>query len=106
MVEGPFRNPLPDPDPEQTAEWKDSILAVNEKLGPERARRLLLDTISAANQDGIDLDVVSTPYLNTIHPSQQPKYPGDLALEKKLHGIIRWNAMMMVTKANKSHCLL
>ena len=37
MVEGPFRNPLPDPDPEQTTEWKDSILAVNEKLGPERA---------------------------------------------------------------------
>ena len=103
MVEGPFRNPLPDPDPEQTTEWKDSILAVNEKLGSERARRLLLDTISAANQDGIDLEVVTTPYLNTIHPSQQPKYPGDLALEKKLHGIIRWNAMMMVTKANKAH---
>ena len=103
MVEGPFRNPLPDPDPEQTVEWQDSILAVNDKLGPERARRLLLDTISSASQEGVELEVVNTPYLNTIPPSQQPAYPGDLALEKKLHGIISWNAMMMVTKANKAN---
>ena len=95
------RSALPDPDPEQTLEWQEAIRAVSDALGPERARRLLLDTMVAANEEGIEMDVVNTPYLNTIHPSQQPSYPGDIEMEKRIHGIISWNAMMMVTRANK-----
>ena len=56
-----------------------------------------------AKEEGIEIDVVNTPYLNTIHPSNQPDYPGDLDMEKKIHGIISWNAMMMVTRANKAN---
>ena len=41
-----------------------------------------MQTIGAAREEGIDIDVVNTPYLNTIHPSQQPAYPGDLEMGK------------------------
>ena len=95
------RSALPDPDPEQTLEWQEAIRAVSDALGPERGQRLLLDTMAAANEEGVEMDVVNTPYLNTIHPSQQPSYPGDIEMEKRIHGIISWNAMMMVTRANK-----
>ena len=50
-----FRDTLPDPDPEQTLEWQEAIRAVSDALGPERAHRLLLQTIAAARQEGICL---------------------------------------------------
>lgn len=79
----------------------DSIRAVKEQLGEEEARRLLHATLSAAREVGVDVDVVNTPYLNSIHPGDQGTYPGNLDLEERLHGIIRWNAMMLVTRGNK-----
>ena len=69
MGDDNFRDALPDPDPEQTLEWQEAIRAVSDALGPERAHRLLMQTIGAAREEGIDIDVVNTPYLNTIHPS-------------------------------------
>ena len=95
------RSNLPDPDPIFTKEWIESILAVNKNLGPQEARRQLLETVQAAIDAGVDIDVVNTPYTNTIAVENQGHYPGDLALEKRLHDVIRWNAMMMVTRANK-----
>ena len=92
---------LPDPDPVATQEWIDSILAVRNQIGNEEARRLLLATVRAARESGVDIDLIHTPYVNSISPSAQGAYPGDLALEQRLHDIIRWNAMMMVTRANK-----
>ena len=68
MGDNDFRDVLPDPDPEQTLEWQEAIRAVSDALGPERAHRLLLQTIGAAKEEGIEIDVVNTPYLNTIHP--------------------------------------
>ena len=50
----------------------------------ERAHRLLLETIGAAQSEGIEIDVVNTPYLNTIHPSEDPTYPGNLEIEKRI----------------------
>ena len=92
---------LPDPDPVSTQEWVDSILAVQGQQGNEEARRLLLATISAAKSAGVDIEAINSPYLNTISPSSQGAYPGNLEMEKKLHEVIRWNAMMIVTRANK-----
>ena len=46
-------------------------------------------------------DVVSSPYINTISEKDEPEYPGDLVLEKKLKSYARWNAMAMVVKANR-----
>ena len=57
-----FRDTLPDPDPEQTLEWQEAIRAVSDALGPERAHRLLLQTIAAAREEGVEMDVVNTPY--------------------------------------------
>ncbi len=84
-----------------TQEWRDSIRAVERAHGPHEARRLMLETVAAANDAGVDVDVVNTAYMNTVHPDDQGVYPGNLALEQRLHGIVRWNAMMMVTRANK-----
>ena len=95
------RSTLPDPDPITTKEWQDSVRAVVDQLGHDEAKRLLHASIEVANDLGVGIDVVNTPYLNTIHPEDQGTFPGQLELEKKLHGIIRWNAMMMVTRANK-----
>ena len=92
---------LPDPDPITTQEWIDSILAVQGQQGNEEARRLLLATITAAKAAGVDIDAINSPYLNTISPSNQGAYPGNLEIEKRLHEVIRWNAMMMVTRSNK-----
>ena len=103
MKDRKLRDVLPDPDPEQTLEWQEAIRAVSDALGPERAHRLLLETIGAAQSEGIEIDVVNTPYLNTIHPSEEPTYPGNLEIEKRIHGVITWNAMMMVTRANKAN---
>ena len=95
------RPPVDSSDPQHTDEWKDSIRQVIEQLGIEDAEHILLETLAEAKRNGIDIRPVSTPYLNTIHPDEQPTYPGNLDIESTIHGILRWNAMMMVTKANK-----
>ena len=102
MGELPFRFGTPDSDEQETYEWIESILSVIELQGKKRAERLLIDTIQAANENGLEIPkTVSTPYLNSIPSSLDSDYPGDLDIEKKLHDLIRWNAMMMVTSANK-----
>ena len=97
---------LPDPDPVATQEWIDSILAVRNQLGDKEARRILLATVNAARESGVDIDLVNTPYVNSISVSNQGNYPGDLVLEKRLHEVIRWNAMMMVTRATNTLTVL
>ena len=94
-------NSLPDEDPIQTHEWELSVKEVVEQQGVQRAERLLHSAIAAGGEVGIDIDTTTTPYLNTIAPEMQGTYPGDLEMEKRLHTINRWNAMMMVTRANK-----
>ena len=58
-------------------------------------------SIDEANGNDVDIEVVTTPYWNTISPEEQGTYPGDLNMEQQIHNVVRWNAMMMVTKANK-----
>tara|TARA_B100001559_G_scaffold241765_1_gene204767 strand:- start:9 stop:2663 length:2655 start_codon:yes stop_codon:yes gene_type:complete len=102
MGEFPFRFGTPDSDEEETFEWIESILSVIEFQGTKRAERLLIETIQAANEKGLKIPkTVSTPYLNSIPSSLDSPYPGNLDIEKRLHDLIRWNAMMMVTSANK-----
>ena len=64
-----FSNPIPDPDPKQTLEWIESIESVISDLGPNHARRILIDTLSAARKSGVNIgSLTTTPYLNTIPP--------------------------------------
>ena len=48
----------------------------------------------------LGIEVVQTPYINTISPEQEPVFPGDEEMEKRIRRIVRWNAMAMVTRAN------
>ena len=92
-----------DQDPQETQEWLESIEDALEEHGYERTRFLLETLIDYAQTKGARLPFnTSTPYINTILPSQEPEYPGDRILERNIKSIVRWNAMAMVTKANKN----
>ena len=73
-----------------------------EKDGNERAGFLLETLISFVQSRGARLDFkTKTPFVNTILPGDEPDFPGDRAMERKIKSTVRWNAMAMVTKANK-----
>ena len=88
----------------ETNDWIDSLRDVARRRGPERVSRLLQTLQIEAQRSGIRLPVTSqTPYVNTIPIEKQPPYPGDLALERRIKSIIRWNAMAMVVEANQNN---
>ncbi|PWH05590.1 pyruvate dehydrogenase (acetyl-transferring), homodimeric type [Brachybacterium endophyticum] len=91
-----------DPDPEETKEWLDSLDELIEHRGDDRATDVLQHVIQRARQADLHLpDSLMTDYVNTIEVDEQPEYPGDLALEKELRNIIRWNAAMVVHRAQR-----
>ena len=90
-----------DTDPQETQEWLESIDDALEEHGFDRARFLLEQLIEHAQAKGARLPFnTNTPFINTILPSEQPEYPGDRKLERRIKSIIRWNAMAMVVRAN------
>ena len=90
-----------DTDPQETREWIESIEDALEEHGYERTQFLLQTLISYAQTKGSRLPFnTNTPYVNTILPSDQVDYPGDLDIESHITSIMRWNSMAMVTKAN------
>ena len=92
-----------DVDPAETQEWLDSLQAVLEKDGRERAQFLIEKLVGLARKSGSDIPFsANTAYLNTIPVSLQPKFPGDTTIERKIRSYVRWNAMVMVLKANKN----
>jgi pyruvate dehydrogenase E1 component len=95
-------NRFDDVDPQETQEWLDSIDSVLQAYGPDRAHFLLNSMIDHARRSGAYLPYsATTAYLNTIPVGQQPDYPGDRAIERRIEAYIRWNAMVMVVKANR-----
>src|SRR5215831_15765376 len=97
-----FSHQLPDIDPEETAEWVDSFDAVLDAHGKTRARFLLMKLLERARENQVGFPAtVSTPYVNTIPPDQEPWFPGDEYIERRIRAYIRWNAAVMVVKANK-----
>ncbi|MGL4511755.1 MAG: pyruvate dehydrogenase (acetyl-transferring), homodimeric type [Lacipirellulaceae bacterium] len=96
-------SPIPgDVDPGETAEWLQSLEYVLESKGPERASQLLATLEAAAVRAGVELPfTATTPYVNTIPRSEQPPFPGDRELERRIKSYVRWNAMAMVTRANR-----
>ncbi len=91
-----------DIDPLETQEWIDALQSVIENEGNERAYFLVEQLLSSARKYGADIPFsANTEYYNTIPVEQQPQFPGDTAIEQKVRSYIRWNAMMMVLRANK-----
>ncbi len=97
-----FRQQLPDIDPQETSEWLDSLDSVVDVRGKARARYLLTRLMERAREQGVGVpSTVSTPYINTIPPDQEPWFPGDEYLERRIRAFIRWNAVVMVARANR-----
>ncbi len=93
---------IQDIDPEETGEWLESLEALIDAEGIDRAHFLLQNLITTARSRGAFLPYnANTPYLNTIPVERQPPYPGDREIERRINAIIRWNAVAMVVRANK-----
>ena len=95
----PARNDL---DPQETSEWLGALDGVIEHEGVERAHFLIEKLIAEAREAGMDIPYsATTEYVNTIPVERQSIYPGDAGLEIRIRNFIRWNAMVMVVRANK-----
>jgi pyruvate dehydrogenase E1 component len=102
MIIDGFVHQLPDTDPDETREWLDSLEAVVDAHGKARARFLISKLMDRARELQVGTPAtVSTPYVNTIPAEEEPWFPGDELLERRIRAYIRWNAAVMVIKANK-----
>ena len=91
-----------DLDPQETQEWVEAMEAVVERDGHERAQFLLRQLADQAVLSGAGSPYsVNTPYLNTIPPELEVRSQGDQEMESKIRSIIRWNAAIMVMRANR-----
>ncbi|ASK54556.1 pyruvate dehydrogenase (acetyl-transferring), homodimeric type [Vibrio tarriae] len=91
-----------DVDALETQEWLAALESVVREEGVERAQYLLEQVLEKARLDGVDMPTgVTTNYINTIPTAQEPAYPGDTTIERRIRSIIRWNAIMIVLRASK-----
>ncbi len=93
---------LPDVDPEETQEWLDSLDALLDEKGKTRARYVMLKLLERARENQVGVPALrSTDYINTIPPEREPWFPGDEHIERRIRAFIRWNAAVMVSRANR-----
>lgn len=101
-----FNNDLasltPDQDPEETREWLESLDAVARVHGPARAREILLSLMRRSHELHIPVPTsLNTDYINTISTQDEPEFPGDEAIERTYRAWMRWNAAMLVHRAQR-----
>ncbi len=93
---------LPDIDPEETAEWLDSFDEALARGGQQRARYLMLRILERARERNVGVPALtSTDYVNTIPTENEPWFPGDEEIERRYRAWIRWNAAIMVHRAQR-----
>ncbi|HET7721400.1 MAG TPA: pyruvate dehydrogenase (acetyl-transferring), homodimeric type, partial [Acidimicrobiales bacterium] len=101
LLDGGFARQLPDADAGLTGEWLDSLDDLVDSHGAGAARLMLTRLLGrAAERDVGFRTTVGTPYVNTIPPADEPSYPGELDIERRIEAFVRWNAAVMVTRAN------
>ncbi|SDJ12321.1 pyruvate dehydrogenase E1 component [Frankineae bacterium MT45] len=94
---------LPDIDADETREWVESLDAAIDADGRQRARFLILKLLERARERQVGVPALrSTDYINTIPPEREPWFPGDEDIERRVRAYIRWNAAIMVSRANKT----
>src|SRR5207253_2762082 len=94
---------LPDIDPDETREWVESLDAAIDSDGRQRARFLMLKLLERARERQVGVPALrSTDYINTIPPEREPWFPGDEDIERRIRAYIRWNAAVMVSRANRA----
>ncbi|MBA3309431.1 MAG: pyruvate dehydrogenase (acetyl-transferring), homodimeric type [Nocardioidaceae bacterium] len=93
---------LPDIDPDETQEWLDSLDSLLDARGKSRARYMMLKLLEWARENQVGVPALrSTDYINTIPPEREPWFPGDEHIERRIRAFIRWNAAVMVSRANR-----
>ncbi|MDZ7914025.1 MAG: pyruvate dehydrogenase (acetyl-transferring), homodimeric type [Rhodococcus sp. (in: high G+C Gram-positive bacteria)] len=93
---------LPDIDPDETTEWLESFDGLLDRSGPTRARYLMLRMLERAGEKHVALPALtSTDYVNTIPTENEPWFPGDEEVERRYRAWIRWNAAIMVHRAQR-----
>ncbi|MGH3955664.1 MAG: pyruvate dehydrogenase (acetyl-transferring), homodimeric type, partial [Mycobacterium sp.] len=93
---------LPDIDPDETGEWLESFDGLLARSGPARARYLMLRLLERANAGRVAIPALtSTDYVNTIATENEPWFPGDEDTERRFRAWIRWNAAIMVHRAQR-----
>ena len=103
---GPIINGLPsqrpDIDPEETQEWVDSLDALVDAQGRQRARYVMLKLLERSRERQVGVpSLTATDYINTIPPQREPDYPGDVSIERGYRRLLRWNAAVMVHRAQR-----
>ena len=97
-----FIDQLVDTDPAETAEWRESLDAVLKAAGPVRARYLMLSMLNRAQEKNLGVSALrATDYINSIPPALEPQFPGDEVMERRIRAFIRWNAAIMVHRAQR-----
>ncbi len=91
-----------DSDPEETAEWQESLDAVVAAHGRERARDIMMSLLKRSKDLQLGVPMVpTTDYINTILPENEPEFPGDEEIERKYRAWLRWNAAITVHRAQR-----
>ena len=99
---GGLLSQVPDIDPAETGEWIESLDGLIDAEGGPRARYVLMSLLRHARQRNVAIPVsLNTPYVNTIAVHNEPYFPGDEAMERRYRRMIRWNAAVMVTRAQR-----
>ena len=94
---------LPDIDQDETREWVESFDTVVRTRGRGRARYIMLRLLERAREQQVGVPGLrSTDYINTIPPEREPWFPGDEYIERRIRAYIRWNAAVMVSRANRA----
>ena len=98
----PYSQEPLDSDPEETAEWQESLTDLVDAKGPQRGREIMLSMLSTSRELHLGVPMVpTTDYINTIAPVNEPEFPGDEELERRYRSWIRWNAAIMVHRAQR-----
>ncbi|ADG75041.1 2-oxo-acid dehydrogenase E1 subunit, homodimeric type [Cellulomonas flavigena DSM 20109] len=99
---GGLLSQVPDIDPEETGEWVESLDGLIEDKGGPRARYVLMSLLRHARERNVAIPAsLNTPYVNTIAVHNEPYFPGDEVMERRYRSWIRWNAAVMVTRAQR-----
>ena len=95
------QDPL-DSDPDETAEWQESLQQLVKAKGAGRGREVMLSLLRASHELQLNVpQVPTTDYINTIAPENEPEFPGDEELERRYRRWIRWNAAITVHRAQR-----
>jgi pyruvate dehydrogenase E1 component len=98
----PYSMEYTDADPEETAEWAESLDALVAEHGHQRAREIMLSLLKRSKELHVGVPMVpTTDYINTIAAENEPEFPGDEDIERRYRAWIRWNAAILVHRAQR-----